>query len=112
MHTEHVYKFLTHAWAPGYSHLEESKLVGTIKLTPHKRTQRGNHYDEGDSFTQHGRIPKGVNKRELAKAIVDTMSGSRCQHEYDCCGCATTRVEVKLLPKRRIFVHTAVSYNY
>ena len=48
----------------------------------------------------------------VAQALRDTLGGSRCRHEYDCCGCASRYVKVIRKTRRDLLVRTFVTYNY
>lgn len=112
MHTVHAYRRNSHKYNDSYRHLDSETFVATVKLTPPRVTVEGNGYDEGESYVQYGRIPANVNKGALLKALKDTLSKHGCSHEYDCCGCASYRVNVRLIAPRRLMVFTKVSYNY
>lgn len=102
----------TRKWAAGWSYMEATQHVADVKLTAPRVTKQGNGYDEGPRTVQYTRIPRGVNATRLATALVHTLSGSSCQHEYDCCGCASYYTRVTKVNKRQLRVNTSVSYNY
>ena len=45
---------------------------------------------------------------DLSNAIADTLSGSRCRHEHDCCGCPCTYADVRRVARREyaVSLHT------
>ena len=86
--------------------------VATVRLTPSKKVADGNGYDEGGTYLQYMRVPRGVNKAELAQALRDTMGGSSCTHAHDCCGCASRFIMTKLIAPRTMQVRTKIFYNY
>ena len=112
MQTVHAYKRLSHKWAAGWQHLDNDTFVATVKLTPSKTVREADGYDDGGTYVQHTRAPSGVNIKDLMQALRDTIGGSNCRHEHDCCGCASRSVRVKHLGSRRLLVRTDVSYNY
>lgn len=103
--------YTTHGYAPGWRHLDRSRSLGEVALTPRKAVSAGNGYDEGPTYTQHVRLPRGMNSDLAVRGLVDTISGSRCRHEHDCCGCASTSVSVRSLSKRDLLVRSRISYN-
>lgn len=112
MQEVHTYKRLTHSYRDGWSYMDNDEFLATVKLTPRKMVEEGAGYDEGDTYLQYVRVPRNVKAAELAQALRDTMGGSNCRHEYDCCGCATRYVSTKLVAPRKLQVRTSVTYNY
>ena len=112
MEQVHAYARLTHKYRDGWSHLDSDEFVATVRLTAPKMVEEGKGYDEGDTYVQYVRVPRSVNAKLLARALSDTMGGSNCRHEHDCCGCATRYVRVKAIAPRQLKVTTSVSYNY
>lgn len=88
------------------------KDVAKVRLTAAKKVEDGNGYDEGGVYLQYMRVPRGVNKAELAQALRETMGGSDCRHAYDCCGCASRFIMTKLIGTRTMQVRTKIFYNY
>lgn len=86
--------------------------VAKVRLTPSKKVQDGNGYDEGGTYLQYMRVPRGVNKNLLRAAVQHTMGGSNCTHDYDCCGCASRAVTTKMISARTMQVRTKIYYNY
>jgi hypothetical protein len=86
--------------------------VATVRLTPSLKVASGNGYDEGGTYLQYLRVPRGVNKMELADALRHTMGGSSCTHAYDCCGCASRFIMTKMINTRTMQVRTKIYYNY
>ena len=112
MQTVHTYTRITHGYADGWRYLDNDKFLASVKLTPPKVVEEAGGYDEGPTYVQYARAPAGVAIAELAQALRDTMGGSNCRHEHDCCGCAIRYVRVKHLGSRRLQVRTQVGYNY
>lgn len=112
MQLVNIYTRTTHQYADGWRHLDNDKFVAAVKVTPRKRVKEGNGYDEGGVYVQYARAPSGVNIDRLMWGLRETMGGSNCRHEHDCCGCATFHVGVKHVGSRRLVIHTRVSYNY
>lgn len=102
----------TRQYAPGYDHLDDSRYLGRMKLTKPRVLKEGNGYDQGPTFIQRARLPAGVKTADAVQAIIDTLGGSRCRHEHDCCGCASRFVQVRVLGKRDFAVRTSMTFNY
>lgn len=112
MHLLNVYERKTHKYADGYDHHDEWEHMGTLKLTPRVQVREGNDYGDGGTYVQYARLPAGYDWRHIAQSVQDTMSGSNCTHEYDCCGCARRRVRTQLIRPRVLQIKTKVTYNY
>lgn len=112
MQTVHTYIRLTHKYRDGWSHLDNDEFVATVRLTPPKMVREGEGYDDGGKYVQYMRVPRNVNPGQLEQALRDTLGGSSCRHEHDCCGCATRYVRTKLVTPRKLKVTTSVTYNY
>lgn len=102
----------THKYASAYAHLDESRYLGRMKLTKPRVIVAGNGYDRGPTFIQRARIPSGIKREEAIQALMDTLGGSRCRHEHDCCGCATRHVQVRAIGTRDFAVRTSITFNY
>jgi hypothetical protein len=105
----HLYTQLTRKYRLGWSHLDESEYTGTVKmLTPRKLS------DDGiDGHTSITRViaPAALRSVDLTDAIEDTLTTSRCQHEHDCCGCATTHAYARRVSPREYSVFLSTYYN-
>ena len=102
----------THSYADGWRHLDQDRFVGTVKMTPAVQCEEPDGHDEGGTYVQHARAPSGVSIEQLKQSLRDTMGGSNCRHEHDCCGCASYSVSVKHTGSRRLVIRTRVSFNY
>jgi hypothetical protein len=49
---------------------------------------------------------------DLSQAIRDTLSGSNCQHQFDCCGCASRSASVKRKNNNVYKVTVTVTHNF
>jgi hypothetical protein len=90
----------------------EERDVATVRLTKATKVASGDSYDEGGTYLQYLRVPRGVDKAELALALRQTMGGSSCTHAYDCCGCASRFIMTKMINTRTMQVRTKIYYNY
>lgn len=109
-----VNKRTSHKYRDGWAHEDQWEHLGVLKVTPAKVTEEGNRYDEGDTYVRFARIQNISRKgfKMLKQGLQDTLSGSGCQHEYDCCGCASYRSIIRRVGPRLVLIHTRVSYNY
>jgi len=117
MNTVRIESRLTDRYVGTCSDLDSWRHVGMVRLTPARLTrQRGgprgtDHSDDG-AYLMHARIPRGQDPHESARALRDTLTVEGCHHEYDCCGCRSTRADVRRIGRRDFIVHVTVSRNY
>ncbi len=111
MQAVHLNVRTSNTYADGWRHLDSDEYVGTVKLTPRRLVAEGDGHDEGGTYLQHARIPAGMPVDLFKQAVRDTLSGSNCRHEYDCCGCASYHVSVQNRGRQAV-IRTRVSYNY
>jgi hypothetical protein len=111
MFTTDLYVRLTHRFAPGWSSLDDDRRVGTARLTPWRLVRPGNGHDDGGVYTSMATV-RSQDRRAIAQALADTLGGSSCRHEHDCCGCASRWVEARRVGKHRYAVRMSVTFNY
>lgn len=112
--TEHIYKRLTHRYRDGWSGLDESKYLASLRLTAPKLIEAPVDFDQGGTFERVARLPAGLSRHQradLAQAVASTLGGSRCTHEHDCCGCARRSVTTHV-QGRRLRVLTSITFNH
>lgn len=107
-----LYTRKTFKYRDAWSHEDKWDYLSSIKLTPPAVVDEGNGYDRGITYLQHARLPAGADSRQFRQAIANTLSGDRCRHDYDCCGCAHRSVFTRMLSKRDVLIVSTVSYNY
>ena len=109
--TLNLFTRLTHQYQGGWSHLDDSELVGTVKqlAVSHKRIP--DDYDDGGSVKFRIVAPSKLKGVNLSRAIADTHTYNNCRHDYDCCGCQFSRAEVLRISPREYAVHVTFSYN-
>lgn len=115
METLHLYRRTSHKYRDGWQHLDSSEYVATARLTPAKMVEEPRDFDEGGTYIMHATIPTTSRKHResIIRALHDTLGGSECRHEYDCCGCASRYVKATPSGKRhRYVVKMSVTYNY
>ena len=88
------------------------ETVAVVRLTRAKKVAEGNYYDEGGTYLQYLRVPRGVDSAVLSQALRHTMGGSSCTHAYDCCGCASRSIQTKMIAPRKMQVRTKIFFNY
>jgi hypothetical protein len=105
----HLYERLSHKYRDGWRDLDDEQYVGTAKVLAYRRVS-----DEGiDGNTYATRVvaPSALRGVDLSNAIADTLSGSRCRHEHDCCGCPSTYADVRRVSRREYAVSLHTTYN-
>ena len=105
----HLYKRLTHRWAPGWADMDEHQMVTPANLTGWRQTLNP------DVYTATATVPAGASRRDardIVRALIDTLGGSHCTHEYDCCGCAYRHVNARRVSRNRYGVTMRVTFNH
>ena len=105
----HLYKRLTHRYRDGWKWQDGHEYVGVAKLLGGRETE--NRGIDGYTLINRMVAPSDLRGVDLTEAIQNTLSGSRCQHEYDCCGCAATMARVRRVSAREYVVRRQISYN-
>jgi len=103
---------LTHRYADGWRHLDDEEFTGTVKVLGITHETEDGGYDDGGTARFRVVAPSALKGADLSQSIRQTLSGSGCRHEYDCCGCASTRASVKRVSPREYAVKVSISYNY
>lgn len=103
---------LTNDYQSGWSHLEEWGDAIRVKLLKWKPS-KSDPNDSYEGYTKMTRAiaPQGVDDELVARALSDTLSGSSCRHEHDCCGCKLFHAQVKKIRHRTWLVKLSISYN-
>ena len=110
----HLYTRKSFKYADGWRHLDNDEYLGTIRVTPAvviREPAPNADMSEGPTYVQYARLPAGIDVASAKQAIRDTMGGSNCRHEYDCCGCSSRSVRVTNVG-RKLRIITNVSFNY
>lgn len=105
----HLYERLTHQYRAGWRYLDDERYIGTAKTLAHRLTR-----DDGiDGHAHRTRViaPAALRDIDLTAAIEDTMSGSSCRHEHDCCGCPSTYARARRVSRREYAVEIETTYN-
>lgn len=115
MYDLHCYARKTHKYRAGWSSWDDWDYLTTLRVTPLRSARDSRGFDDGGTYVQYVRLPAGVNRKAKARiirSIEDTISGTGCKHQYDCCGCASHRATVRSISRRDLLIHTSVSFNY
>jgi hypothetical protein len=97
---------LTYKYRSGWSELDSWEEVGSVQLKPAKSIL-GRVVDQKYILINDTKIPG-----DLSQSIADTMGGSPCQHEHDCCGCPSTYADVERTGEWRYTVKLHTTLNY
>lgn len=109
-----LFRRLTHKYRDGWSHEDQHEYLCGAKLTPAKLVREPEGFDDGGTYIMHATVPRGFSPRQaraIEQALEDSLGGSSCRHEHDCCGCQIRRVNAKRRGSRFV-VKMDVSYNY
>lgn len=110
----HIYPAvrLTHRYRDAWSHLDAWGEPMKFKALAHRTIREPLDFDDGGviGFTVIG--DKRRDQLQQAEALREHFSGSRCRHEYDCCGCASHYASVRITGRGRFFVRVSTTFNY
>jgi hypothetical protein len=96
----------TNKFNDGWSCLEDWEDVGEVSLHRCSKTERNGNYTMRFLVVNDNHLAG-----DLSQAIRDTLSGSNCRHEFDCCGCASRSASVKR--KNNVYkVTVTVTHNF
>lgn len=114
MLTTDLYVRLTRHFDPGWSSLDDDRPAGTARLTPWRLVRPGNGHDDGGVYTSIATVRTQDRRaaRAIEQALADTLGGSSCRHEHDCCGCAYRFAEARRVSKHRYAVRMSVTFNF
>jgi len=115
MQALHLRRRLTHSYVGTWKHLDSWEYICTVKMTPWVVVEQPEDFDDATVCHAWVTLPQGADRknRDLAiRAIEDTLSSHGCSHEWDCCGCASYRVEVVRRQGRRVLVSSRMTRNY
>lgn len=112
MFMQHLYRFVTNKYRDGWRELDQSRYVGTVKVLEGRTIRQPADFDDGGTYRMRVVAPSHLRNADLRQPIRDTMGGSNCRHEHDCCGCASRHVSVKRIGRRDYVVTIGTSYNY
>jgi len=102
----------TYKYATGWNYLDSWKELGTAKMLQARMVREPNDHDDGGAYLAKVIAPSNLKGRNLSQAIAQSIGGSSCKHEHDCCGCASTSARVKRTSAREYSVYLRVTYNY
>ena len=98
--------FHFHAESPETGNYYRFKALASRVFEP------GNGYDEGrqESFRVIG--SKRLSQADQRQTLSEHLNYSRCSHDYDCCGCASTYARVSKVKPGIFAVQARTTYNY
>ena len=98
--------FHFHAESPKTGDYYRFKALASRVFAP------GNGYDEGrqESFRVIG--SKRLSQADQRQTLSEHLNYSRCSHDYDCCGCASTYARVRKVKPGVFAVQARTTYNY
>lgn len=116
MNTIYASPRLTRRYRDGWSYLDKFGRSTIVRLTPFRETDPGDPFEHSDGGTRvaFARLPARLTRKQrlwIARAVRDSISGSGCRHEYDCCGCATDRAYTDV-KGRQLRVTLSTTFNY
>lgn len=103
---------LTHKYRDGWSTEDTRRWLGEMRLTPRRLVKDHDGMDGGAVHTLTATVPAGLDPKSVAQALRDTLGGSNCRHEHDCCGCASISVRARRTGRNRYSVVTTTNFNY
>jgi len=110
---ERLYEYVTRKYRPGWRYLDQQRYAGTVKVLAGRKL-RAPREDREEGWTYRYRVValSKYRRRDLSQAIRDTMGGSSCQCEHDCCGCASYYADVRRIGSRDYVVDISVTFNH
>ena len=105
----------THVYDWGWTHADQSKTIGQIKVLQPQLVEQGNGIDYEGTYQRLVVVSPGTRKSLAKEAIVETLMpgfNSSCSHEYDCCGCRHASMTVRHVKGRTFSVRTHHYRNY
>ena len=98
--------FHFHAESPETGNYYRFKALASRVFEP------GNGYDEGrqERFRVIG--SKRLSQADQRQTLSKHLNYSRCSHDYDCCGCASTYARVSKVKPGIFAVQARTTYNY
>lgn len=104
---------LTHRYRLGWRHLDQwDRPQAKVKALAPNHETTDDDICQNSSWTRKFTFKRTANHKQLARAIADTTTQSRCQHEWDCCGCWTTYARVITSTPRSATLHFTAYRNY
>lgn len=110
----HAAPRLTHKYRDGWAHEDQWGDSIQFKVLAGRMTELPGEeeYDEGGVYLARVVGHKRMDKKVQAEALRSHFSGSRCRHEYDCCGCASNYASVRYVGRGEFSVRIRTTYNY
>lgn len=110
----HAAPRLTHKYRDGWAHEDQWGNPITFKVLAPRMTEAPGEeeYDEGGTHLYRVIGHKRMDKQAQVDALRSYFNGSKCRHEHDCCGCATTYANVRPVGRGQFSVRVRLTFNY
>lgn len=108
----HLERRTSHRYVGTYQHLDSWVDVGKAKVLAPRKVEDGNGYDEVGTYLLRAIIPAGQDAEQSRRALQDHFTSEGCSHDYDCCGCLSTRAHARQVASRAFSIRVRYSRNY
>lgn len=78
----------TYRYNAGWEHLDRHKYLGECRAVAATKERGNNEYWKNTVAVAVFQECEAT-REEIETALMDTLSGSNCRHEHDCCGCVS-----------------------
>lgn len=115
METVVIARRITHKFVGIFRYLDQWETIGRVRITNGRDVRKYSDIDGpevGPRYIRFARLPNGVKRSVVLRAIEDELSAWGCSHEWDCCGCASYSTRVYPYKGRVVRIVTDVTYNY
>lgn len=102
----------THKYRDGWASLDDWSESHQFKMLGGCVVREGNGIDDEGAILHRVIGSKTVDQELQARALHDTLSGSNCRHDFDCCGCRSTWARVRRVKPGIFSVLITTSRNY
>ena len=103
----------THRYRDGWSYEDEWEEIGEFEVMARgEKAYDDESYEE--AFTQNlfVHVKSEASEEDIRRALQNTLSGSSCRHDYDCCGCYSYYAVASPLTRDYWLVKYSGSRNY
>lgn len=84
----------THSYVGTYSDLDDWDSIGSFEVVSSTSEVKDEQdASEPTSITLIAKVDSNAEDADITQALKASLSNVGCHHEYDCCGCASTRVD-------------------
>jgi hypothetical protein len=133
-HYQTLSERLTHKYVGTWRHLDAWRDVARVKVLQPKKIHAATRFaianglrhargldraidqldpSDGPTYVHRVIAPRGWKDKDLMiRALQSEFSAWGCDHEYDCCGCASYSATARHIRGREYRVEIRVSFNY